>query len=132
MENITEKIKSALLYDGNWKFSDFYLNVELLKNNDIQVSFWEDEEYWATLLSNNKVIGYIWKKYPLLIIEKNYQNAISLNTNQCPFLCTIIVENLDNKILKLDYNILKNQLSDWEIDYNKFSANDLWFNTNSI
>ena len=132
MENITEKIKTALLYDGNWKFSDFYLNVELLKNIDIQISFWEDEEYWATLLSNNIVIGYLWKKYPLLIIERNYQNIISLNTNQYPFLCTIIVENLDKKNLKLDYNILKNQLSDWEIDYNKFSANDLWFNTNSI
>lgn len=132
MENITKKIKSVLLYDGNWKFSDFYLNVELLKNIDIQISFWEDEENWATLLSNNIIIGYLWKEYPLLIIEKNYENIAHLNKNQFPFLCTIIVGNLDDKNLKLDYNILKNQLLDWEINYNIFSANDLWFNTNSI
>ncbi|GAB0157661.1 hypothetical protein CHRYSEOSP005_29410 [Chryseobacterium sp. Alg-005] len=129
MENVTEKIKRALLHNGNWKFSDFYSIIDLLKNTNINISFWENEENWATLISDSNVVGYLWKEHPLLIIEPCYLNNINLANYS--FLNIITTPNLNAQNLKLDDNLLNDYLIS-NIDHDKFSANDLWFFTNSI
>jgi hypothetical protein len=48
-----------------------------------------------------------------------------------PFLSLIVVDDLNEGTLKLDYDDLKDYF-DYGIDYRKFSATDLWFHTNSI
>ncbi|ALR31282.1 hypothetical protein ATE47_12445 [Chryseobacterium sp. IHB B 17019] len=132
MEDITIKIKNALSYKGNWKISDFFFIIELLEKNRIDISFWENEENWATLLNDNIAIGYLWKMFPILIIEDNYLNLVKLNLQNYTFINTINVENLSFKTLKLEDGILSDYLDNNIINYNKFSANDLWFYTNSI
>lgn len=131
MKNITKKIKKAINQNVLWSVSMFFEFIENISSEEIKISFWEGEENWATLVLNGKPIGFLWQKYPLLIIEEKYRNNINDRLENYAFLSLILVSTLNSKTLKLDYDDLHDYL-DYGEDYNKFSAMDLWFNTNSI
>lgn len=131
MKDITKKIKSAISQNVLWALNMFYDFIEQLRAYNIQVSYWEGEENWATLIIAEKPIGYLWKKYPLFIVEENQRENLSEILEKNNFISVILVKNLNDEILSLNYNDLKD-FFDYGLDYNKFSATDLWFQTNSI
>ena len=131
MKNITKKIKRAISQNILWALSMFYDFIEQLRAKNIQVSYWEGEENWATLIIAEKPVGYLWKRYSLLIVEKYLRDELNDFLENYDFLSVILVENLNDETLSLDYDDLKDYF-DYGFDYNKFSATDLWFQTNAI
>lgn len=131
MKEISEIIKSTVSSKIDWMFSVFYLVIDVLKSSGIQVSFWEGEENWGSILVNNKTIGYIWKKYPLIIIEKegipDFKNML---TGHAP-INFIEVDSLGQDLFRLNDDELKRYF-DSSIDFDSFTMEDLWFSTNSV
>ena len=80
---------------------------------------------------DKKPIGYLWKKYPVLLIQSDYLNNVEPVIENYTYLSLIVVDDLNAEVLKLDYTDLKDYF-EYGINYNKFSATDLWFQTNSI
>lgn len=103
----------------------------MLREHKFKISYWENEENWATIIVNGEPIGYLWKKYPVLFIENDYLLQITRLSNKFEFLSIITVEGLNSEIFKMDYNVLA-EYFDYGVDYERFSATDLWFHTNSI
>ncbi len=131
MKEINKIIKDAVSSNIDWMFSVFYLVIDELKNAGIQVSFWDGEENWASILVNNKTIGYIWKKYPLIIIEKKDSLDIKSVLIGHDSISYIEVDSLSGDFFRLDDNELK-EYFDNSIDFDSFTMEDLWFNTNSM
>lgn len=131
MENITTKIKDAISQNILWSINVFFDFIEKIRSEDIEVSYWDGEENWATLIIDKKPIGYLWKKYPLIFIQRNYLNKVKIVIENCKYLSSVTVDDLNAEVLKLDYDDLKDHL-EYGGDYGKFSATDLWFQTNSI
>lgn len=92
MEDITEKIKSAIIQNVLWALSIFYDFIEQFGSKNIQVSYWEGEENWATLCIAEKPVGYLWKKYPLLIVERHLRDELNEFLENYGFLSVILVE----------------------------------------
>lgn len=131
MTDITEKIKLAVNQNILWAVSVFFEFIGKLKNRNIDVSYWEGEENWATLIVEEKSIGYLWKKYPVLIIESKYIDTLKEVLAKNDFLSLITVININNEELSLSFEEVNNYF-DYGMNYQKFSATDLWFQTNSV
>jgi hypothetical protein len=132
MVNITQDIKNAIYQDILWSISLFFDFVEVSKNNKVEVSYWENEENWATLIIGQNPIGYLWKKYPLLFLRKDKADIFSTAIGKSySYLSLILVDDLNEEIFELDYDSLKEYV-EYGVNYSKFSATDFWFYTNSI
>jgi len=131
MKEINEIIKSTISSNIDWMFSMFYLVIDALKSAGVQVSFWEGEENWGSILVNDKTTGYIWKKYPLIIIEKEGSPDFkSILIGDIP-INYIEVDSLSRDLFRLNDDELKGYF-DSSIDFDSFTMEDLWFNTNSM
>lgn len=131
MKNITQEIKDAISQNIVWSINIFFDFIENFRKEDIEVSYWDGEENWVTLIIDKKPIGYLWKKYPVLLIQSDYLNNVKTVIENYTYLSLIVVDDLNAEVLKLDYTDLKDYF-EYGVNYNKFSATDLWFQTNSI
>lgn len=131
MRNISKCLKEVISRDVNWQFSIFYDVVEALENDGFDTSFWEGEENWALISYNDEGIGYIWKKYPLIILEKDKALLIKKNLKNINVISYIEPESIDNDLYRIDDNNLKSFI-DIPHDIIELTMNDLWFYTNSI
>jgi len=131
MKNITQEIKNAINQNILWSVKIFFDFIEKLRVEEIEVSYWEGEENWATLGVENIPIGYLWKKYPLMFIQSNYLNTFKDIMETNAYLSVVVVDDLNAKVLEIDYLNLKD-FFEYGIDYSELSVTDLWFQTNSI
>ena len=130
MTEINDIIKRTISSNVDWEFSIFYLVIETLKSTGVQVSFWEGEENWASILVNNKAIGFIWKKYPLIIIEKEGVTNLKRVLIELDPINYIEVESLSKDLFSLDDEL--KEYFGGSIESDVFTMEDLWFNTNSV
>lgn len=130
MTEINDIIKRTISSNVDWEFSIFYLVIDTLKNTGVQVSFWEGEENWASILVNNKAIGFIWKKYPLIIIEKEGVTNLKRVLIELDPINYIEVESLSKDLFSLDDEL--KEYFGGSIESDVFTMEDLWFNTNSV
>lgn len=131
MKEITEILKKVVASNADWAFSMFYLVMDALKEKGIQVSFWEGEENWASILLKTKTIGYIWKKYPLIILEKKGISDLKSVIADFDPINYIEVDSLSEDLFSIDDDNLKGYF-DNSIEFSSFTMEDLWFNTNSV
>jgi hypothetical protein len=131
MKNLTAIFRKVFESKANWAISAFYLALKILKANKINLSFWEGEENWASILSNNKTVGYIWKKYPLVVLEKEIASDIKNYLKDIEEIFYIEVVSLDRDMFKIDDDELKGCFENFN-SFNSFTFEDLWFQTNSI
>lgn len=131
MINITKEVKDAIIQNVLWCTSLFFDFIEDCSKTSIDISYWYNEENWATLIFHEKIIGYVWKKYALIIVRSDYMDEVKIVIDKYICLRVITVEDLNAEVLTLDYVELKDYL-EYGINYNRFSASDLWFHTNSI
>jgi len=131
MRDITQEIREAIDQNTRWSIEIFFDLIERLKRENVGVSYWNGEENWATLAIDRKSIGYLWKKYPVLFIKSDYLPMVKEAINALTYMSPIVVDDLDAEVFKLSYVDLTDYL-EYGVDYNKFSATDLWFHTNSI
>jgi len=131
MKNITEIIKNAISSNVIWNVSIFYLVIETLNNNGNNLSYWEEEENWASIVNSNKVVGYIWKKYPLIVLEKGITNLIKEQLKDVEMIYYIEVDSLTEDLFKIEGDDIKCYFENFH-NYNSFTMEDLWFQTNSI
>jgi len=110
----------------NWKVSMFYTVIDMLKLNEVSVSFWEQEENWASIHLDSKVVGYVWRKYPLLVLEEVISFQVENILKDLDGLYYIKVNSLSRDVFKIEDADLRAY-----VDINSFTMEDLWFKTNS-
>ena len=134
MRNITEDIQSLINGDVNWSPSAFYAVIDILNEMGIGVSFWDGEENWASISNlDNKVSGYVWLKYPLVVYERSIRPAIpdALDDVLPDGVFCLEVETLNEDLFTIDDESL-HQYFDGFFDFSSFTMEDVWFHTNSI
>ncbi|MBP6731352.1 MAG: hypothetical protein KA149_04795 [Chitinophagales bacterium] len=130
MRDLTPIFKVAISQNILWKINEFYGVVELLKQHGFEISHDEGEDNWGTI-GVGKLVGYIWQKYPVIFIESKYAGKLQLATNSLTYLSVIEVKDLNGIEFRLDYKDFADYL-DEGVNYEAFSAEDLWFGTTSI
>lgn len=97
----------------------------------VETSFWEGEENWALMLKENITIGYVWRKIPLLVVKAGSVPNIKDFLMDLVPIAYLEVDSLENELLKIDSKELLKYI-DANINPESFTAEELWFNTNSI
>lgn len=132
MIDLTENILNSIKLNKLWGINGFYICKEKLENHGYCISFWEDEESWATVLTekNHEIVGYLWHKNPFLILKNTDDNLISHSLFTNIKIEIMVCENFLDKIFFIkDKEIMKNIFQCcWHMP---FSVDDLWFYTNS-
>jgi hypothetical protein len=131
MKNLTEIFKKVITSNVNWSSSLFYLVLETLRSSNINFSFWEGEENWASILINNKPVGYVWKKHPLIILEKEVGSQIKNVLKSVDEVYFVEVDSLGKDLFKIEDDEIKRYFENFN-DFNSFTIDDFWFQTNSI
>lgn len=131
MKNLTHIFKQIITSNSNWSTSLFYLVLETLKTMNVDLSFWEGEENWASISINDKVVGYVWRKYPLVVIEKKVSSEIKNILKEIEGIYFIEVDSLREDLFKIEDEKIKVYFEDFN-NFNSFTMEDLWFQTNSI
>ena len=103
--NINRKIESAATQNVLWSISEFYTFIEEIVSYDVEVSFWDGEENWATLSINDDGEGYIWKRYPLLIVEKSFIGNIEKILEHFDFIQVVEVSAITSKELAVNREV---------------------------
>ncbi|MCP9752448.1 hypothetical protein [Ferruginibacter sp. HRS2-29] len=127
--DLTDKLIFASNVETLWSLKDFFLVLEFLRDTHFTVSFWEDEENWASFGKENKAIGYIWRKYPLIIYQEDAEYKLIDLFAAFPF----IIKEAVKDFLQPNYYIEHGKVKDlipYFPNITKFSINDLWFYTN--
>ncbi|BAU56159.1 hypothetical protein MgSA37_04356 [Mucilaginibacter gotjawali] len=129
MRNITKQIKKAISVNATWCISDFFYFIEMLKNNGFETSFWEGEENWAELLLNRGVVGYVWQKYPLIIIDERCTAEIKGSIDELKYIVVLESKDLTRQEFTIDTDEEITSRIGYRLDTKNFSANDFWFYT---
>ncbi|WP_333662216.1 hypothetical protein [Chishuiella changwenlii] len=129
--DLTDIINRVVKLDlSNWRFNSFFITTDEFKRKGLNVSFWENEENWASISNaDNITVGYLWNKYPLLFIDSRYLSLLSDTFNENNDLTIISADALHSDLFRMDDDLMI--LFDSYINLNSFTAEDLWFGTNS-
>lgn len=130
MKDITTILENVLDRDTDWQHSLFYSFTESLNNLDFDVSFWEGEENWATVIYNTQAVGYVWKKYPLIFLTKETSTSIKDLRKDFEEITILEVDKLNVDLFKLKNSGTIDYFGE-NLDFDSFTAEDLWFATNS-
>ena len=131
MKDITEIFKKVVSSKIDWIYSIFYLVVDKLKDKGVRISFWDGEENWASILVNNRTVGYIWKKYPIVIFEKGAIPNMQILLRDIENIYYVEVDSLTNDLFRIEDDEL-HKYFDGFFDFNSFTWENLWFNTNAV
>lgn len=133
MRDITEEIKKAISSPNMWNISNFDKFVQDMAKY-MQISYWENEENWASILNETlEVKGFIWRKYPLIVLEKGVDISIIQYLNEKQEISLLILNSLKEESLTIAEHF--NQLNHYEnneFNFESFTMEDLWFYTNTI
>jgi hypothetical protein len=131
MIDITQDVRSAISQDVLWAVEMFFIIKEQLKNNGYEILFWENEENWATIDIEDRSIGFIWKRYPLIFIIDEDAKPIENLLKDYDFMTFIEVADFKAEILKINYQEFKDRI-EFGLNQDQFSVYDFWSATNSI
>jgi hypothetical protein len=129
MRNITEDIKKSIYADIPWRINQFYSFLEEIKLLDINILYSNGEDNWASIVSNNTLIGYVWRKYPLVFIVTDKASALDELWEHFEYIVLITVSDLSSNELIIDAEsdiIDRLRYSNYD---NPTSASDIWFYT---
>lgn len=129
MKDITHSIEKAISQDVLWR-QGFFNIIKKLQDNGYIISFWENEENWASILLDDKIIGYMWEKYPLAFIKSQYSDSIKSFLNEEQPIVFIDANEMTEKVFIINYEALKDYI-DYGLPDDGFSAEDFWFVTNT-
>lgn len=125
--DITNSINLAISQNVLWSISEFHFAVETLVTAGMEILH-EEEENWATIRLNDSSVGYLWRKYPLLICEGRVSEIIYSALSDFPFIVFIRSETLDTSCFVMDQSKMPNVI-DFRFENRVFSGNDFWFHT---
>lgn len=131
MIDLTEIFNKVVTSNVDWQFSMFYSVIDTLRNNNVNLSFWEGEENWASIIRNDKARGYIWKKYPFIVIEKGIASHIRNLISDFEGIYYIEVGSLNTDLFKIEEHELQKSFGDFN-SFDSFTMEDLWFQTNNV
>lgn len=129
--DLTDKLIKASAVEELWALKDFYSVAEFLTDRNFNMSFWEGEENWASLSKEDKSIGYLWKKYPLMIYQKDAESLLAETFAVFPYIISVPVIDFLKADYSIEYEKVKDLISNFP-NIKNFSINDLWFYTNQV
>ena len=129
MQNITNIIKKAISKDDVlWSIYEFFYCLEHLGSKRYEVSYCEDDdEKVASISLSSKIIGYIWRRYPLIFITTDQSDDVQIALKGQAYIEYIMVTDLDTEELVLDEAPEVNSVVSYIISKSGFSATDFWF-----
>lgn len=130
-EEFNRNFKKIIASNVYWSVSLFYLVLETLRNSNTNLSFWEGQENWASIIINNIVVGYIWQKYPLVVVENKISSEIKDILKDIEGIYFLEVDFLDVNLFKIEDDSLKVYFENFN-NLNSFTLEELWFQTNSV
>jgi len=131
MTDLTSIFIEATNIEMAWVVNEFYSVKDYLETDKFEISFWDGEENWAAIKKDGLPVGYLWKRYPLIIYQQEYETNLNQLFASFPFLKRIPVKDFQAKEYYINYKVAKNFI-DYFTAINHFSINDLWFYTNAI
>ncbi|SHF00705.1 hypothetical protein [Dysgonomonas macrotermitis] len=132
MKDVTSIFKKALFSHSDWMINTFHAALFILEKNDINISFWEREENWASVIQGDRIAAYIWQKYPLILFEKNSYLNLPLLLKEYEVINYIEADNLNSSLFKINCKKTGDLLDAYPLNLNSFTLEDLWFRTNAI
>jgi len=131
--NITDIIIKATGKEILWRINELHAFLQWMKHIErLDFSYWEDEENWASILkSDGGVIGFVWIRHPLIFLVKSELELFTQIKEQWGYIEIITVSKLGQKELSLN-NQTALEVFNSNLGSAIFSAEDLWFKTNSI
>jgi hypothetical protein len=131
MKDLTGLLKKAQSIQTLWAINDFWSALELLRNTDYTVQYWEGDENWATVLKQNISVAFIWRKYPLFFVAVESFENIKQCLYEHEFIVYIEVDDFNKQQFTMDFMEFK-YVMDIEGIPTHFSVDDLLFYTTSI
>lgn len=129
MRNITSDIKKAIQINVVWSVDEFYLFLETARINNFDISYWDDEETWATLLLDSVMVGYVYRKFPLVLLSVNDKDDVRNLLSAFEYIAPICVSDLASAELIIDGDPVIVDRFGW-LEYGQpLSATDIWFYT---
>lgn len=127
--NITDDLRYVMDIGEEWSYLLFFECVEMFEKSELSVSYWKDEDNWITLLNENRIIAYVWKRYPLMFVDDKSILVVKNIIADKYKLVSISSPDLEEDIFKIDEDF---HLIDFDTGFNKesFSAEDFWYYTN--
>jgi hypothetical protein len=131
MKDITSLIEKAFTQNVLWRNNIFYEILEGFVSNQIKVSFWEEEELWAQIFYNETIAGYMYVKYPIVLLTKEYYESLNVCLNRYDYISVIKVDSFFKEYLFIKEDVLK-EVFNVTFGGKLISVEDLWFYTNSV
>ena len=131
MRDLTEIFRSAVTSNTDWSVSSFFLVLNRLRGNGVEISFWDGEENWASILENQSTTGYIWSKHPLVVIEEGNKLNIRDHLSDFKFINYLEVGSISQDLYKISDRELACYV-DGFVSFDSFTIEDMWFETNSM
>lgn len=130
MIDLTETIKKATAVEGLWSVQGFYSSLEHLQEFGIRHSHWTGEEDWATLFKDDLVIGYLWRRYPLVFFRTDKVSLIHGWQVPYPMVVLVSTEDLYQETFMISAELVPKLHLDG-LNRSCFSAQDFWFFTSN-
>ncbi|MEJ2881849.1 hypothetical protein [Pedobacter sp. GR22-6] len=130
MKDITFQIRQAINIENTWSVSIFFDFINEIKSQGLVPNHWAGEENWATVDYEGKLSIYLWKKYPMMFVSKEFEAQVGqLKKHQ---LLEIVVVNsfVERNLVVTDPDL--EYLFEYGVNLNGFSVEEFWFYTNSI
>ena len=128
-KNISDVLEGIDKKDVLWSVSDFFGVKNFLSEQQLSLSYWEGEENWAQILTDDKVWGYLWKRYPLLFVKESEAHRLKKLRDKFPYIEVVSVHNLyDSELIFSSELALR--LFDESFEF-PVSVEDIWFSTNA-
>ena len=128
-KNISDVLEGIDKKDVLWSVSDFFGAKGFLSERQFYLSHWEGEENWAQISTDDKVLGYLWKRYPLLFVKESEVHRLKELRAKFPYIEIVSVHDLyDSELIFSSELALR--LFDERFEF-PVSVEDIWFSTNA-
>ena len=127
--NITSNLRQVLDMGQEWSYLSFFECIESFKNGKLAVSYWHNEDSWMTLLNENNVVAYVWRKYPLIIVNEDYLLVVRSIIADKFRVISIPTPGMEKDVFQLDEDFDSIRF-EFGFEKGKFSADDFWYYTN--
>lgn len=114
--------------DVDWQHNKFYAAIDAINYAGYYVYFVEGEDKWAAISINNTIAGYVWKRFPMVLITHAEFEVVKSALRSHHYIIFITAHKLSEAGFSIDYDKVKDYFVQG-FDSKNFSAEDLWFNS---
>ncbi len=114
--------------DVLWSIYEFFYCLERLSKEGYEISYCDDDDEKVAIIAlSDKIIGYIWRRYPMIFTLTSQLDDIRIALKNQLYIEYITTTDLNNEDFVLDEDPEINDVISYIICKSGFSASDFWF-----